>query len=124
MASGSKGCAKREVHFNVVGLLTAGGSVNISGYSNDSTGRITGSQNACGKIKAVPTNQPSLATPALYDIWMQVYNLDFISIYPSSFTEGQGTIKWTNGILNVGAITDANLVRSQEPTGGTYIVGA
>lgn len=121
MASGSKGCAKREVHFNVVGLLTAGGSVNISGYSNDSTGRITGSQNACGKIKAVPTNQPSLATPALYDIWMQVYNLDFISIYPSSFTEGQGTIKWTNGILNVGAITDANLVRSQEPTGTTIV---
>ena len=123
MASGSKGCAKREVHFNAVGLLNAGGSVNISGHSIDSTGRITGSQNACGKVKAVPTNQPSLTTPALYEIWMEVYNLDFISIYPSSFTEGQGTIKWTNGILNVNAITDANLVRRQEPT-GTAIVGA
>ena len=125
MASGSKGCAKREVHFNLVGLLTLGGSVNISGYSIDSptSGRVTGTQKACGIVMAVPTNQPSLTTPACYDIWMEVYNLDFISIYPSSFTEGQGTIKWTNGILNVNAITDANLVRTQTPT-GTNIVTA
>lgn len=132
MASGSKGCAKREIHFNIVGLLTVGGSVTIRGYSVDSpnNGRSTEAHNqkACGKVIAVPTNlstnPPSLTTPACYDIWMQVYNLDFISIYPSSFTEGQGTIKWTNGILNVNAITDANLVRTQEPTGDTDIVGA
>lgn len=130
MASGSKGCAKREIHFNIVGLLNAtSGPVTIRGYSVDSptSGRVTGTQKACGIVMAVPTNlstnQPSLTTPACFDIWMEIYNLDFISIYPSSFTEGQGTIKWTNGILNVNAITDANLVRTQTPT-GTNIVGA
>ena len=129
MASGSKGCAKREVHFNVVGLANATGSVTIRGYSVDSptSGRSSGTQKACGIVMAVPTNlstnPPSLTTPACYDIWMEVYNLDFLSIYPSSFTEGQGTIKWTQGTFALNAITDTNLVRTQTPT-GTNIVGA
>jgi hypothetical protein len=127
IASGSKGCAKREVHFNFVGLASAGGSVNIRGYSIDSptSGRISGSQKACGIVMAVPTNQinnpPSLTTAAYYDIWMKVYNLDFFSIYPSSFTEGQGTIKWKEATFNLAAMNDTNWVTDQTPT-GTNIV--
>lgn len=127
MASGSKGCAKREVHFNFVGLANAGGSVNIRGYSIDSptSGRISGTQKACGIVMAVPTNNssnpPSLTTAAYYDIWIKVYNLDFVSIYPSSFTEGQGTIKWKEASFNLAAMNDTNWVRDQTPT-GTNIV--
>ncbi len=127
MASGSKGCAKREVHFNFVGLANAGGSVTIRGYSIDSptSGRITGTQKACGIVMAVPTNNtsnpPSLTTAAYYDIWMKVYNLDFFSIYPSSFTEGQGTIKWKEATFNLAAMNDTNWVTDQTPT-GTNIV--
>ena len=129
MASGSKGCAKREVHFNFVGLANAGGSVTIRGYSVDSSnaGRSTAAQNqkACGIVMAVPTNNssnpPSLTTAAYYDIWMKVYNLDFFSIYPSSFTEGQGTIKWKEATFDLAKINDTNWVRDQTPT-GTNIV--
>ena len=129
MASGSKGCAKREVHFNFVGLANAGSSVTIRGYSVDSpnAGRSTAAQNqkACGIVMAVPTNNssnpPSLTTAAYYDIWMKVYNLDFFSIYPSSFTEGQGTIKWKEATFNLAAMNDTNWVRDQTPT-GTNIV--
>lgn len=129
MASGSKGCAKREIHFNVVGLATATDTVTISGYSEDSptSGRSVGTQKACGIVMAVPTNKvdnpPSLTTPAYFDIWMEVYNYDFFSIYSSSFTEGQGTLKWTKGTFILNEIDDTNWVRTQTPT-GTNIVTA
>jgi hypothetical protein len=74
---------------------------------------------------AVPTNQinnqPSLTTAAYFDIWMKVYNLDFFTIYPSSFTEGQGTIKWKEATFNLAAMNDTNWVTDQTPT-GTNIV--
>jgi hypothetical protein len=31
---------------------------------------------------------------AWYDIWVEIYNLDFFSIYPCSKKEGQGSINW------------------------------
>lgn len=116
MASGSKGCAKRDVHFNFVGLNSSGTGGSRKGYSIDGTGRVSGSQKACGSVVAVltnaTTNQPSATVSAYYDIWVQVYNLDFISIYPSSFTEGQGTIKWKDATFDLGSMTDTNWVRT------------
>ena len=68
------------------------------------------------------TNQPSTTVAAYYDIWVQVYNLDFISIYPSSFTEGQGSIKWKEANFNLGSMTDTNWVR--DSVSGDTLVSA
>ena len=126
MASGSKGCAKREVHFNFVGLNGSGTAGSRKGYSIDGTGRVNGSQKACGHVMAVltnaTTNPPSTTVPAYYDIWVQVYNLDFISIYPSSFTEGQGSIKWKEATFNLASMNDTNWVR--DSVSGDTLVSA
>lgn len=126
MASGSKGCAKRDIHFNFVGLNGSGTGGSRKAYSINGTGRLSGEQKACGAVVAVltnaTTNQPSTTVAAYYDIWVQVYNLDFISIYPSSFTEGQGSIKWKEATFNLASITDTNWVR--DSVSGDTLVSA
>jgi hypothetical protein len=114
MASGSKGCAKREIHFNIAGVGGGSSTPTVMGYSIDSptSGRAY-NQKACGAVKAVPVNTPSETEPAHYGIWVQIYNLDFFSIYQSSFNEGQGVLLWEKGVFALNDITDTNLVRAE-----------
>ena len=114
MASGSKGCAKREIHFNIAGVGGGSSTPTVRGYSIDSpnSGRAY-DQKACGAVKAVPVNTASDIEPAHYGIWVQIYNLDFFSIYQSSFTEGQGVLLWEKGIFALNDITDTNIVRTE-----------
>lgn len=124
MASGSKGCAKREIHFNIAGVGGGSSSPTVRGYSIDSptTGRANG-QKACGAVKAVPVNTASDTEPAHYGIWVQIYNIDFFSIYQSSFNEGQGVLLWEKGVFALNDITDTNIVRA-EVQGGSTIANA
>lgn len=121
MASGSNGCAKREVHFNLLGLKNATDTVTYRAYCPvDMKNRISGSSCACGKVVAILTNSssnlPSTTVSAYYDIWIQVYHPDFFTIYPSSITEGQGSIQWKVDYFPLNDMTDAtNWVRSSEP---------
>ena len=102
MASGSAGCAKREVHFNLLGLSTATSVGTAQSWHSDHKGSQTvapytqRSDCACGKVMAVLTTTPSDTSDAYYDIWIKIFKADFFSIYPSSFTEGQGSIEWKN----------------------------
>ena len=120
MASGALGCAKREVHFDFVGITSE--SVNIKGYaySIDGKKRASGSNDACGGVRAVLTNSlsnlPSETVPAYYDVWIEIYNLDFFTLYKSSITEGNGSVKWTDGYFNLHDINDKAWVRSTMPT--------
>ena len=120
MASGAHGCAKREVHFNLVGTGPNAQYVVKNSYSIDNKSRTSGSNNACGKVIAVMTNQasgpPSDTMAAYYDIWMEIYDLDFFTVYPSSFTEGQGYVKWKEAEFALKDVNDENWVRSGEPT--------
>ena len=120
MASGALGCAKREVHFDFVGITSE--SVNIKGYaySIDGKKRASGSNDACGGVRAVLTNSlsnlPSETVPAYYDVWIEIYNLDFFTLYKSSITEGNGSVKWTDGYFNLHDINDNAWVRNTMPT--------
>lgn len=124
MASGSKGCAKREIHFNIVGIGGGSTTTTVWGYSIDSptTGRAH-NQKACGAVKAVLINTPSDTEPAHYAIWVQIYNFDFFSIYQSSFNEGQGVLLWEKGVFILNNITDSNIVRD-DVQGGSTIANA
>lgn len=120
MSSGANGCARREIHFNFVGLDQSVRYVRCTADKTDTagTGMGTGSSTrtlaACGEVKAVlcnsASNLPSDTTDAYYDIWIQIYNLDFFTVYPSSATEGQGDIKWTPGYFNLATMTEATSV--------------
>lgn len=125
MASGSKGCAKREIHFNIAGVGGGSSTPTVRGYSIDSptTGRAN-SQKACGAVKAVPVNTPSDTEPAHYGIWVQIYNIDFFSIYQSSFNEGQGVLLWEKGVFALNNITDTNLVRNDIDASAPTIANA
>lgn len=127
MASGGSGCARREVHFNLVGINgTNHPYVTFYSHCQDNRGRTVntpngGSGNACGKVIAVlknaDSNSPSDTVSAWYDIWIQIAKNDFFTIYPSSFTEGQGSINWTKGYYPLEKMTDAtHCVRSSTPT--------
>lgn len=119
MASGSNGCAKREVHFTLLGLKNATDYVTYKAYCPvNACNRIdTTSKGGCGKVKAVLTNTPSDTTSAYYDIWVQIYYPDFFTIYQSSVTEGQGTINWTTGNYALETMEQAtNYVKSTEPS--------
>ena len=61
-------------------------------------------------------NPPSDTTSAYYDLWIEVYQADFISVYPSSVTEGQGHIKWRDAHWNLESVTDTNWVKASKPT--------
>ena len=97
-------------------------SVNIKGYaySIDGKKRASGSNDACGGVRAVLTNSlsnlPSETVPAYYDVWIEIYNLDFFTLYKSSITEGNGSVKWTDGYFNLHDINDKAWVRSTMPT--------
>ncbi len=120
MASGSAGCAKRELHFNLVGLNgTSNPNVVKFVHYTDSQNRRSGSNHACGNVRAVLTNvvgnPPSDTTSAYYDLWIEVYQADFISVYPSSVTEGQGHINWRSAHWALENITDTNWVKTSKP---------
>ena len=120
MASGSAGCAKRELHFNLIGLNgTSHPKVVKYVHYTDSQNRRSGSNHACGNVRAVLTNvvgnPPSDTTSAYYDLWIEVYQADFISVYPSSVTEGQGHIKWRDAHWALESVTDTNWVKSSKP---------
>lgn len=119
MASGSNGCAKREVHFTLLGLQNATDTVKYNAYCtvDEKSRRDTTSKGGCGKVKAVLTNTPSDTVSAYYDIWIQIYNPDFFTVYQSSVTEGQGTINWTTGNYALETMEEAtNYVKSTEPS--------
>lgn len=121
MASGSAGCAKRELHFNLVGIDgTSNPNVVKFVHYTDNQNRRSGSNHACGNVRAVLSNAvatpPSDTTSAYYDLWIEVYHADFISVYPSSVAEGQGYIKWREAHLALDSITDTNWVRSSKPS--------
>ena len=66
---------------------------------------------------AVLTNTPSDTSDAYYDIWIKIFKLDFFSIYPSSFTEGQGSIEWKNSHFVLEEMEQAtDWVKSTQPT--------
>lgn len=130
MSSGANGCAKREVHFNFVGLdqntryvrCTADKTMDTAG-TGMGTGSSTRTSGACGEVKAVlanaSSNLPSDTIDAYYDIWIQIYNLDFFTVYPSSIKEGQGDIKWKDGYFDLRTMTNAtDWVLSATPVSG------
>jgi hypothetical protein len=109
MASGIDGCAKREVHFNMVGLSDADGNVKYNAYcSIDGRNREDETlHGGCGKVRAILTNTPSDTVSAYYDIWIEIYYPDFFTVYQSSVTEGQGSIRWTNGYYTLDTMEQA-----------------
>lgn len=121
MASGSAGCAKREVHFNLVGIngTSHPNVVKFVHYTDSQNRSRTTNIHACGNVRAVLTNvvgnPPSDTTSAYYDLWIEVYQADFISVYPSSVTEGQGHIQWRNAHWALENITDTNWVKASQP---------
>lgn len=121
MASGSAGCAKRELHFNLIGLngTSHPNVVKYVHYTDSQNRSRTSNIHACGNVRAVLTNvvgnPPSDTTSAYYDLWIEVYQADFISVYPSSVTEGQGHINWRSAHWALESITDTNWVKTSKP---------
>ena len=121
MASGSAGCAKRELHFNLIGIngTSHPNVVKYVHYTDSQNRSRTSNIHACGNVRAVLTNvvgnPPSDTTSAYYDIWIEVYQADFVSVYPSSVTEGQGHIKWRDAHWALESVTDTNWVKSSKP---------
>lgn len=121
MASGSAGCAKRELHFNLIGLngTSHPNVVKYVHYTDSQNRSRTSNIHACGNVRAVLTNvvgnPPSDTTSAYYDLWIEVYQADFISVYPSSVTEGQGHINWRSAHWALENITDTNWVKTSKP---------
>lgn len=119
VASGVNGCAKREVAFNFVGFNPSSASIKANGGKSDVNARVTGTTPACGGVKAILANAydmlPSDTVSACYEIWVEIYGMDFFSVYPSTMTEGQGHVQWRDGYVDVGATTFAGLVRKNEP---------
>lgn len=121
MASGSAGCAKRELHFNLIGLngTSHPNVVKYVHYTDSQHRSRTSNIHACGNVRAVLTNvvgnPPSDTTSAYYDLWIEVYQADFVSVYPSSVTEGQGHIKWRDAHWALESVTDTNWVKSSKP---------
>ena len=121
MASGSAGCAKRELHFNLIGLNGTSHPkvVKYVHYTDSQNRSRTSNIHACGNVRAVLTNvvgnPPSDTTSAYYDLWIEVYQADFISVYPSSVTEGQGHINWRSAHWALENVTDTNWVKASKP---------
>lgn len=119
-SSGANGCARREVHFNFVSTsgstyVTAAAFKSIdakSGLPSNDTEHPSGTSNyACGRVLAVlsnaPGSPPSDTVAAWYDIWVEIYSLDFFSIYPCSKKEGQGSINWKEAYFQLSDMSKA-----------------